>query len=72
MHILIPPAAPESMYVYEGEDYSKVSDSDKKTFDQLLAGTLTTVTIAALLQMIVSHVPVQYMFVLIIIVQNLY
>ena len=24
--------------MYEGEDYSKASDSDKKTFDQLLAG----------------------------------
>lgn len=30
--------APENMYVYEGEDYSKASDSDKKSFDQLLAG----------------------------------
>ena len=30
--------APENMYMYEGEDYSKASDSDKKTFDQLLAG----------------------------------
>ena len=27
------------MYVYEGEDYSKSSDEDKKSFDQLLAGT---------------------------------
>jgi hypothetical protein len=27
------------MYVYEGEDYSKSSDDDKKSFDQLLAGT---------------------------------
>ena len=26
------------MYVYEGEDYSKCSDEDKKSFDQLLAG----------------------------------
>ena len=26
------------MYVYEGEDYSKCSDEDKKGFDQLLAG----------------------------------
>ena len=25
------------MYMYEGEDYSKASDSDKNTFDQLLA-----------------------------------
>ncbi len=24
--------------MYEGEDYSKVSDSDKKSFDQMLAG----------------------------------
>ena len=31
-------SAPENMYMYEGEDYSKASDSDKKTFDQLLAG----------------------------------
>lgn len=30
--------APESMYMYEGEDYSKPSDADKKTFDQLLTG----------------------------------
>ncbi|CAI8031063.1 Chromodomain-helicase-DNA-binding protein 1-like [Geodia barretti] len=28
------------MYVYEGKDYSKVSESDKKTFDQLLAEKL--------------------------------
>ena len=27
------------MYVYEGEDYSKCSDEDKKSFDQLLAGS---------------------------------
>ena len=33
-----PLPAPVSMYVYEGEDYSKSSDSDKKSFDQLLAG----------------------------------
>ena len=26
------------MYVYEGEDYSKCSDEDKRGFDQLLAG----------------------------------
>ena len=31
-------SAPENMYMYEGEDYSKASDSDKKTFDQLLTG----------------------------------
>ena len=30
---------PDNMYVYEGEDYSKSSDEDKKSFDQLLAGT---------------------------------
>ena len=29
---------PDNMYVYEGEDYSKCSDEDKKSFDQLLAG----------------------------------
>ena len=29
---------PDNMYVYEGEDYSKSSDEDKKSFDQLLAG----------------------------------
>ena len=28
------------MYVYEGKDYSKASESDKKTFGQLLAGEL--------------------------------
>ena len=28
------------MYVYEGEDYSKCSDEDKKSFDQLLAGII--------------------------------
>ena len=32
------PAVPESMYVYEGKDYSKSSDADRRTFDQLLAG----------------------------------
>ena len=32
------PAVPENMYVYEGKDYSKSSDADRKTFDQLLAG----------------------------------
>ena len=32
------PAVPENMYVYEGKDYSKSSDADKRTFDQLLAG----------------------------------
>ena len=31
-------AVPENMYVYEGKDYSKSSDADRKTFDQLLAG----------------------------------
>ena len=31
-------AAPDNMYVYEGEDYSKPSDEDKRSFDQLLAG----------------------------------
>ena len=30
---------PDNMYMYEGEDYSKSSDEDKKSFDQLLAGT---------------------------------
>lgn len=30
--------APENMYVYDGEDYSKPSEADKKTFDQILAG----------------------------------
>ena len=30
---------PDNMYMYEGEDYSKSSDEDKKNFDQLLAGT---------------------------------
>ena len=35
-HLLNP--APENVYMNEGEDYSKASDSDKKTFDQLLAG----------------------------------
>ena len=29
---------PDNMYVYEGEDYSKCSDEDKRGFDQLLAG----------------------------------
>ena len=29
------------MYIYEGEDYSKLcSDKDKKSFDELLAGKL--------------------------------
>ena len=32
------PAVPENMYVYEGKDYSKSSDADRRTFDQLLAG----------------------------------
>ena len=31
-------AAPDTMYMYEGKDYSKSSESDRKTFDQLLAG----------------------------------
>ncbi len=30
--------APQNMYMYEGQDYSKLSQEDKKTFDQLLAG----------------------------------
>ncbi len=29
--MLCDPSGPESMYVYEGEDYSRSSDSDKKT-----------------------------------------
>ena len=33
-------AGPDTMYVYEGKDYSKASESDRKTFDQLLAGEL--------------------------------
>jgi len=37
---LFPSLALENMYVYEGRDYSKSSDADKKTFDQLLAGNL--------------------------------
>jgi len=37
---LFPSLAPENMYVYEGRDYSKSSDADKKTFDQLLTGNL--------------------------------
>jgi len=32
-------AAPQNMYEYEGQDYSKLSEEDRKTFDQLLAGT---------------------------------
>ena len=28
----------DNMYEFEGEDYSKCNDADKKTFDQLLAG----------------------------------
>ena len=31
-------AAPDTMYMYEGKDYSKASELDRKTFDQLLAG----------------------------------
>ena len=31
-------AGPETMYMYKGKDYSKASESDKKSFDQLLAG----------------------------------
>ena len=34
------------MYVYEGEDYSKCSDEDKKSFDQLLAGIYVLLSIA--------------------------
>ena len=30
--------APENMYMYEGQDYSRASDKDRHTFDQLLAG----------------------------------
>ena len=33
------------MYVYEGKDYSKASESDRKTFDQLLAGELHACTL---------------------------
>ena len=29
---------PDTMYMYEGKDYSKSSDSDRKTFDKILAG----------------------------------
>ena len=32
------------MYVYEGEDYSKCSNEDKKSFDQLLAGIYVLVS----------------------------
>lgn len=35
-------SAPDNLYVYEGQDYSRPSDADKKTFDQLLAGLLRT------------------------------
>lgn len=32
-------AASDNMYMYEGEDYSKlISENDKRSFDQLLAG----------------------------------
>lgn len=33
-------AAPDTMYMYEGKDYSKSSEPDRKTFDQLLADQL--------------------------------
>lgn len=32
---------PENMYIYEGRDYSRANDNDRKTFDELLAGTDT-------------------------------
>ena len=32
--------APETMYVYEGKDYSRASKSDRRSFDQLLTGTV--------------------------------
>ena len=36
--MMIPRSAPENMYVYDGEDYSKPSEADSTTFDLLLAG----------------------------------
>lgn len=38
-HVHLMCIGPDNMYVYEGEDYSKSSDEDKKSFNQLLAGT---------------------------------
>ena len=32
---------PENMYMYEGQDYSRASDKDRSTFDQLLAGLIS-------------------------------
>ena len=29
---------PETIYMYEGQDYSRSSDEDRKTFDELIAG----------------------------------
>ena len=37
LHVL----GPENMYIYEGRDYSRANDNDRKTFDELLAGTRT-------------------------------
>lgn len=31
-------SAPENLYMYEGEDYSKPTEGDRRTFDQMLAG----------------------------------
>ncbi len=51
------------MYVYEGEDYSRSSDSDKKTFDQLLAGEediiimMSTIMCVCVRVCIVTHPP---------------
>ena len=35
LHVL----GPENIYIYEGRDYSRANDNDRKTFDELLAGT---------------------------------
>ena len=29
---------PETIYIYEGRDYSKVDEKDQKTFEELLSG----------------------------------
>ena len=48
-------AAPDTMYMYEGKDYSKSSEPDRKTFDQLLAGISHTYNIHACLY-IYTHI----------------
>ena len=43
------------MYVYEGEDYSKCSDEDKKSFDQLLAGIIICLSFRCTISIFFLH-----------------